>query len=162
MLAYCHDLLRHVCWVKARPENFSFQLLHSHDGNYRAGFCAYSIQRRCSSCGPCSDKRCLYRIRSWWDFLSVSAHKTFIWFSLFQMICPTAQKASPPRFSASTSPPWKGTRPTSSEQSFGLWGCQTQAPRGMNSVLSSTRCVKVPFPCPSTKIRGKAHSRGDM
>lgn len=74
-------------------------------------------------------------------------------FSLFQTTCSTAQKASPRRFSASTSPPWKGTQPTSSEQSFELCGCQTQVPRGMNSGLSSTRCVKVPFPCPSTEIK---------
>lgn len=87
---------------------------------------------------------------------SLFSHWTFILFSPFQMICSIAQKASPLRFSASTSPPWRGTQPTSSEQSFELWGCQTQAPRGMNSGLSSTRCVKIQYPCPFTNIKGKA------
>lgn len=85
-----------------------------------------------------------------------SLSKIPLQFSLFQTIWSTVQKASPQRFSASTSLPWRETRPTSSEQSFGLWGCQTPAPRGLNNGLSSTRCVKVPFPCPSTKIRLKA------
>lgn len=74
---------------------------------------------------------------------------------LFQMICSTVQKASPQRFSASTCLPWRGTQRTSSEQNFAPCGCQTQMPRGTNSELSSTRCVKVPFPCPFTEMRWK-------
>lgn len=88
-------------------------------------------------------------------------HLSFISSSVFQMICPTAQKASPLKFSASMSPPWKGTPPTSSERSFELWGFRTPAPRGTNSELSSTRCVKVPFPCPSTQIIAKPYDQGD-
>ena len=70
-------------------------------------------------------------------------------------MCSTASKASPLRFSASTSPPWKGTQPTSSERSFEPWGCQTPPPRGMSSGLSSTRCVKIQFPRPPAKIKRK-------
>lgn len=93
--------------------------------------------------------------KSWQEFLSVLSLNCF-WFFIFQMICSTVQKASPQRFSASTSPPWRGTRPIFSEQSFELCGSQTPAPRGTNSGLSSTRCVKVPFPCP-TESRGKGN-----
>lgn len=94
--------------------------------------------------------------RYWQEFLSVFPLKNCLIFLFpFQMNCSTVQKASPQRFSASTSLPWKGIRPTSSEQSSALCGYQTRVPRGMNSGLSSTRCVKVPFPCPFTKIRGE-------
>lgn len=106
----------------------------------------------------CLDIYCSYYTRSWQE--RVLSQNLFLFF-LFQIIWSTAQKASPQRFSASTSPPWKGTQPTSSEQSFEPWGCQIQKPRGMSSELSSTRCVKVPFPCPSTEIRGKAHNQGN-
>lgn len=75
---------------------------------------------------------------------------------LSQMICSTVQKASPQRFSASTCLPWRGTQRTSSEQNFAPCECQTQMPRGTNSELSSTRCVKVPFPCPFTQMRWKS------
>lgn len=139
-----------------KTENFPFQLLHSYVGDYKTSICNNFV-RRCIW-GLCLDIYCSYYTRSWQE--RVLSQNLFRFF-LFQTICSTAQKASPQRFSASMSPPWKGTRPTSSEQSFELWGCQTQAPRGMNSGLSSTRCVKVPFPCLSTKIRGKAHSQGN-
>lgn len=142
---------------KTYQRTFHFSCcIHREDHKTRVWLC---VKRWCSSWGLCSDKRCLFYIRSRWRISKLVLSPNFIWLSLFQTTCSTAQKASPPRFSASTCRPWKGTRPTFSEQSFELWGCQTQVPRGMNSGLSSTRCVKVPFPCPSIKIKGKAHSR---
>lgn len=154
MNVFVKSASQNVCYAFLLHENFSFKLL------LIMQICDYAVQRSYSIWGLCLGHQLLFIVQALTRIYKPDlSHTPYNLFSLFQTIFFTAQKASPLRFFASTSLPWKGTLPTSSEQSFELWGCQTQAPRGTNSGSSSTRCVKVPFPCPSTKIKGQAQYR---
>ena len=51
---------------------------------------------------------------------------------LLQTTFPPAPRASPPKCSASTCPPWRGTPPTSSGPSSGPCASPTPAPGGTN------------------------------